>query len=171
MPGYVIHLAVGKVYLCHNKISDVASFEKGIVAPDMEKDKAKSHFGPYSSQPNLNSFINSQGLSTDYDEGYFLHLLTDYLFYNKFLKTWSQDIYDDYDRLNARIIEKYGIRIADELQSVVRFKEGNLGFLNEDSLYRFIDTVGKIDVRGIVSEKGDFKRRIDSEVMDREIDC
>ena len=32
MPGYVIHLAVGKIYSQNNKIEDLNSFEKGIVA-------------------------------------------------------------------------------------------------------------------------------------------
>lgn len=34
MPGYMIHLAVGREYMKNNKIDDVKSFEKGIIAPD-----------------------------------------------------------------------------------------------------------------------------------------
>ena len=45
MPGYMIHLAVGKVYAENNKIEDIKVFEKGIIDPDMIEDKSKSHYG------------------------------------------------------------------------------------------------------------------------------
>ena len=85
MPGYVIHLAVGKVYSQNNEINDLERFKEGIIAPDIEEDKSKSHYGPYSSSPGLNEFLEKQGIKDSYNEGYFLHLLTDYLFYNKYI--------------------------------------------------------------------------------------
>ena len=57
MPGYVIHLAVGKVYSQNNEINDLERFKEGIIAPDIEEDKSKSHYGPYSSSPGLNEFL------------------------------------------------------------------------------------------------------------------
>jgi len=153
MPGYVIHLAVGKVYEKNNKIEDIPSFERGIIAPDLALDKSKSHYGPYSSRPDLNRFLRMQGISSSYQEGYFLHLVTDFLFYNKFLTSWDSAIYEDYDRSNARIMCKYGIVIPEEIQRTIQFKEGTLRFFQEEELYGFIDLVGKINIRQMVLQK------------------
>ena len=153
MPGYVIHLAVGKVYSQNNKIKDLKSFEKGIIMPDLQKDKAKSHYGPYSSSPGLDEFINEEGIEDSFDEGYFLHLLTDYYFYNKFLDKWKPGIYDDYDKLNEELIKKYGIELSREIKDKVDFKEGELVILNKELIYKFINSVGKVNVRDIVSKR------------------
>lgn len=161
MPGYVIHLAVSKVYEKNNKIKYLESFERGIIAPDLAKDKGKSHYGQYSSNPDLDKFIQMNGISSSYKEGYFLHLVTDYLFYNKFLKKWDNHIYDDYDKLNGRIAKKYNIVFPEELLKVVKIKEGELELLDEEEVYRFIDVVGKIDIREMVKEnKISFQNKI-----------
>ncbi len=167
MPGYVIHLAIGSVYSKNNNIQDIKSFQKGIIDPDIIKDKSKSHYGSYSSNPNLNRFIRERGITTSYEEGYFLHLVSDYLFYKKFLKSWNTVIYEDYDKLNARIIRKYGIEIPEEAKPVIRFKDGELSFLKEEEIYRFIEAVGKIGIRQIVSQKdSDYERKISSQLDD-----
>lgn len=153
MPGYIIHLAIGKVYAQNNKISDLVSFEKGIIAPDMAKDKAKSHYGPYTSKPGLDRYIQNNKNINSYQEGYFLHLVTDHLFYNKFLKDWNPVIYEDYDKLNNRIMHKYGIVMPEEIQDTVKFKQGELSFLKEEELYQFINSVGKLNIREIISQK------------------
>ena len=151
MPGYVIHLAIGKVYSNKNKISNLERFERGIIAPDLEKDKAKSHYGSYSSIPDLDRYLKERGTTNEFDEAYFLH----YLFYNRFLKEWNEHIYDDYDKLNDRIIKKYHIVLPKELLGVVKFKEGELELLDEERIYSFIDAVGKIDINDIA-----FQNRI-----------
>lgn len=161
MPGYIIHLAVGSVYLQNNKIENLESFYKGIIEPDMITDKTKSHYGPSSSQPGLNKFIKLNGISSNYEEGYFLHLLTDYLFYNRFLKKWDSKIYNDYDKSNERIKEKYKIIIPEQIEDIVQFKTGKLEVLNEEELYRFIECVGKINVREIISKSNiDYENEI-----------
>lgn len=158
MPGYVIHLAVGKVYSYNNEIKNIGDFFNGIIAPDLAKDKAKSHYGPYSSKPNLEKFLKENGISDSFKEGYFLHLITDYLFYNRFLQRWNTSIYDDYDKLNKRIIEKYGLTIPKEIGNKVEFKVGNLSILEEDNVYRFIDSFGRVDIRDMVKKKDIYLR-------------
>lgn len=159
MPGYVIHLAAGKVYEKHNKIADIQSFEKGIIVPDLAEDKAKSHYGPYSSKAGLNQYLQENGISTNYQEGYFFHLATDYLFYNKFLKQWDPIVYEDYDKLNAKLMQKYGVVLPKEIQEKVKFKEGAPQILKEEDLCKFIEGVGKIPIRQIVSQKSvDYKK-------------
>ncbi len=153
MPGYVIHLAVGKVYLKDNKVGNIREFERGIMAPDMVQDKSKSHYGPDSGRPNLNRYIELNGEFDDFKEGYFLHLLTDHLFYNKFLQSWYPEIYDDYNKLNSAIIKKYEIAVPEEVRNVAQYEEGIPQILKEDELYRFIEAVGKINVRKMLLSK------------------
>ena len=102
--------------------------------------------------PDLNGYLRARKIKNEFDEGYFLHLVTDYLFYNKFLNSWNKHIYDDYDRLNERIIKKYNIDIPKELLEVVKTKDGELELLSEEEICRFIDVVGKINIRKILKE-------------------
>ncbi len=155
MPGYVIHLAVGKVYEEKNKIKNISIFRKGLIAPDMSEYSSKAHYGVDSSHPDLKRFLSENKDFDEFKEGYFLHLVTDYLFYNCFLKTWSPTIYEDYDRINETLIQKYKIEIPGEIQHIVKFKSGKPEILDEKTIERFIDAVGKIDIRGIL-QKGNI---------------
>ncbi len=56
MPGYIIHIAIGKQYAQKNKITDLNDFIKGIIMPDL-LDKRTSHYGNDSSCPNLKRFL------------------------------------------------------------------------------------------------------------------
>ena len=154
MPGYVIHLAIAKVYEKYNNINNISEFERGVIAPDMSSDKSKSHYGLHSSEPNLKEFVRLNRDLDEYTEGYFLHLLTDYLFYNRFLKEWDTRIYDDYNKLNNSIIKKYGIIIPPEIDAIVEYKSGQTEIIEEEKLFRFIDSIGKINIREIfIKEK------------------
>ena len=73
------------------------------------------------------------------------------MFYNRFLTKWDSDIYEDYDKLNDTIVKKYKITIPKEIQEVVCFKSGKPKVLDENELYRFIDSVGKINIREITA--------------------
>lgn len=152
MAGYIIHLAVGKVYSRNNTIEDEKSFEKGIMAPDMAEDKSKSHYGPYSSQPDLNLYLQTNPISTSYQEGYFLHLVTDYLFYNKFLDCISTEIYNDYDILNDVLIQKYGITLPNEVKDKVFSKNGDLKILSMELVENLIKEISEYDLDIIADE-------------------
>ena len=153
MPGYVIHLAIGKIYEKNNYIKDIESFEKGIIAPDLTTNKPMTHYGPYSSRPGLNRYLNEHGIKCEFDEGYFLHLVSDYLFYNKFLKTWDKSIYEDYDILNDRIVEEYNIVIPKEIEYAIHPKTGKLNILNIEDIEKFIKVIGNINYREIIKQK------------------
>ncbi len=149
----MIHLAVGSVYAQKYPVTDMNAFMQGIIAPDRAQDKAKSHYGPYSSRPDLQSFIEEHPAFDAYTEGYFVHLLTDHLFYNRFLEKWDPQIYDDYNRLNAGIIQRYGITLPAEIKDVVKYKTGPLVLLDENRIYGFIEAAGNVDVRRVLQDK------------------
>ena len=87
MPGYIIHLAVGNEFIKNHptEILDKDKFIDGVIYPDLTYDKSKTHYGPKSSMTNLKNFFLDKEIDTDFNKGYCMHLITDYLFYNKFL--------------------------------------------------------------------------------------
>ena len=101
MPGYVIHLAVAEEYLRKhkNKGEEYEEFIKGVIYPDSIVPKSKTHYGKESSLSNVFEFLKVNKINNSFNRGYFLHLLTDYLFYNRYIDHTSKDIYNDYDIL------------------------------------------------------------------------
>ena len=125
MPGYVIHLAVAEEYLRKQKKvkENYNDFIEGVIYPDSVTDKSLTHYGQKSSLANLYNFLKENDLKDSFKRGYFLHLLTDYLFYNKYLDRCSKDIYNDYDILNRELIEKYKVKLPEKIKKYVFFKD------------------------------------------------
>jgi hypothetical protein len=151
MPSLVMYLAIAKIYLEKHSEENEEEFMKGILAPDIKRnlkvEKAKLHYGEQSShRPDLNRFYQERGLDSSYNRGYFLNLLSDYLFYNKFLQEFSISIFHDFRKMNKRIKEKYKIDLPQELEGRVRFEVGHLSSIEEESVYKFIDSVGQLDL-------------------------
>jgi poly-D-alanine transfer protein DltD len=145
MPGYVIHLATANEYMNKHKdaIKNKDEFYKGVIAPDLttKEGKINTHFGKNSSQANLRKYLehNNNNIETDFDKGFFLHLVTDYIFYNKVLTKISTELYNDYDILNRSLIEKYNVIIPEEVKNTVFFKEGETKILNFEDAVKTID--------------------------------
>ena len=120
MPGYVIHLSIAEEYLKkHDKKENYSEFIEGVIFPDSVTDKSLTHYGKGSSESNLVEFLNNNLISNSFYRGYFLHLLTDYLFYNKCIPFFSKDIYNDYDILNKELIKKYDVKLPNKVKNKV----------------------------------------------------
>ena len=141
MPGYVIHLSVANRYIEKHpeEIKDHNKFIEGVISPDGVTDKSTTHYGPKSSKVNLKLFLESNEINDDFNKGYFLHLVTDYLFFNRFLDYFSKDIYNDYDILNKTLEEKYNVKIPEEVKNKVFYKTGETKILNLESVIEFIE--------------------------------
>lgn len=145
MAGYVIHLAVAEQYIKNfpNDIEDYNEFIEGVIYPDSVSDKSLTHYGPESSKPNLKAFLEENQIDNCYNKGYFLHLITDYLFYNKLLEVFSKDIYNDYDILNKPLIEKFDVKVPESVKGKAFLKVGKTKLLELDSTISFIEEVAK----------------------------
>ena len=141
MPGYVIHLAVANRYIEKHpeEIKDHNKFIEGVLSPDGVTDKSITHYGPKSSKVNLKLFLDDNKIDDDFNKGYFLHLVTDYLFYNRFLDYFSKDIYNDYDILNKTLEEKYNVKIPEKVKGKVFHETGEPKILNLESVIEFIE--------------------------------
>ena len=160
MAGYVIHLAVGEEYIRRYKddIKDKQEFLKGIVAPDRTDDNKKAHYGEKDSIESLKNFIqiNKEKLDTDYIKGYFLHLFTDYIFYGKYFARGHY--YEDYDRTNKIIIEKYNVKVPEELKEYAKFVKGEPTHLKYYLIYEIIELSIKNSIQENIEKvlKGEY---------------
>ncbi len=158
MPGYIIHLAVAQEYVKKhtNKPEQYEEFIEGVIAPDSVKDKSKTHYGPASSKSNLHKFLESNDIQSSYKRGYFLHLLTDYLFYNKYINKFSKEIvYNDYDILNKGLLEKYKVDIPEKVKKEVFFKDmhgASPKILSKELVEGFINDISDLDIDNIAKD-------------------
>lgn len=141
MASTIIHMAVAK------KINEKLNRNEkllllGSVAPDLSKTlkqgKNKSHFfHDNKDRSGLDEFLNKypKFLENDYDTGYYIHLCTDYLWFNKFFPTFRDDynnktillnkevvtqsgddfaklIYEDYVNLNVPLLDVYNMDLS-----------------------------------------------------------
>lgn len=143
MPGFVIHLATAEQYIKKHsgEIKNKNEFLKGAVAPDMttKENKGITHYGNDSAQIFLRKFLYEREIESDYDKGYFLHLVTDYIFYNKLLTHISKEIYNDYDILNQYLMEKYEVELLEEVKYTVFFKDGKLKIVSKELVEQAIE--------------------------------
>ena len=154
MAGYVIHLAIAEEYLKKHKDvkEDYDEFIKGVIYPDSVTDKSLTHYGIKSSKVILKDFLQDNEINNSYMRGYFLHLITDYLFYNKYLEKFSKDIYNDYDILNKRLIEKYNVVLPVNIQNNVFYKEGETKILTMELAIKIIDEISDLNLNAVEKE-------------------
>ena len=154
MAGYVIHLSVAEEYIRkHPKENEgYNEFIDGVIFPDSVKIKSETHYGPESSKANLYEFLKEHKLKTSFERGYFLHLLTDYLFYNRYIDRISTDLYDDYDILNDTLVEKYKVVLPEVAQKVVHSKKGKPKILSIELVDKLIKDISELDIDEVAEE-------------------
>ena len=138
MASSMIHIAVA------NEINKKLNRDKsklliGTIAPDISKligeTKVKSHFQDRNDNiPNLDKFLDKykEKLNDDFVLGYYIHLLTDYLWFKYFMteikfedtniitkldgtnvncngNMFTLYIYNDYTNLNIKLIDEYNL--------------------------------------------------------------
>lgn len=147
MPGYVIHLAAAKEYVRNHRVKDEEEFFKGTIAPDLLAEDGnieKTHYIPDGeSQMNFKKFLKENKINSSYMEGFFFHLVVDYVFYNQYFINNENSLYDDYDILNKELIEKYDIKLPEEVKEYVHFKEGTLKYLDKELVDKMITEVSR----------------------------
>lgn len=156
VPSRVIHLVVAEEYLRkHTEIEENhEEFIKGVLYPDSVLDKSETHYGIKSSKTNLADFLQEHEIENSFTRGYFLHLVTDYLFYNRCLKYYSKEkMYRDYDILDILLPFKYNVRLPEELKGS-NCAEGDfkLSILTMSQIENFIKTVSDMDIAIIEKE-------------------
>lgn len=153
MPGYVIHIAIAQEYLKKHKRDVSKEFILGSIEPDFTIDKAKTHYGTSPAYTSLKKYLESNKIDTNFNQGYFLHLVTDYLFYNHYMdKIEKPQIYDDYDFTNKALIEKYNVILPENVKNKVFFKEGTPKIMTLSLACKVIDEISEYTLEEIEKE-------------------
>lgn len=153
MPGYVVHIAIAQEYLKKHNMEFSQDFILGSIAPDFTDDKSKSHYGKSPAYTNLNNFLKNNKPISAFEHGYFLHLVTDYLFYNYYVENFKKpQIYDDYDFTNEFLINKYNITLPQQVKDKIFFKTGTPEILTLSLACRVIDEISELTLEKIEEE-------------------
>ncbi|MBQ7410751.1 MAG: zinc dependent phospholipase C family protein [Clostridia bacterium] len=183
MPSFNIHLAVAVKYSEKNKIENKEAFFRGSIDPDLVKDKSISHYTGMRDKNHLrqyvfekvrlNEYLKENKVETDYEKGVFLHLATDFIFYQEFLSDeylagvdfdgMIQDLYYSYRITNPYLEEKYNIHslnLDDVMnnnikQTLTRMNVDNTcgnNLLPEEKMDNFINKMSKLDIGSYIEK-------------------
>ena len=87
-----------------------------------------------------------------------MHLLSDYVFYNKYFSGWksidSKILYNDYDILNSKLIPKYNLTVIPEgLEKYFRTdKQGQTVEYHFDKVNEFIEEVSSYELHELADK-------------------
>ena len=183
MHSFNIHLAIALKYCEKNEIKDKESFFRGSIDPDLVKDKSVTHYTGKRDERflrqylyekvRLNEYLKENTVETDYDKGTFLHLATDFIFYQEFLSDeylasvnyyeMTRDLYYSYRLSNPYLEEKYNIHslnLDDVMnqnikQTLTRMNVDNTNgynLLTEEKMEKFIDKISDIDISSYIEK-------------------
>lgn len=178
MPGLNIHFAIGNRYLRKNKIKDKNKFYEGLAMPDLESNSKNSHYSGIQNNNDLvdylenkvllNKYLESNNVDSDYKIGEFLHLATDYLFFNKFIdkdylnkvsyERFRKDLYYSYDIFDSELSDKYQVDfgvLKNRIEDCIKERKKQSGYeskeyyniLSEDKIEEFIEYVANLDLQ------------------------
>ncbi len=89
MASFSMHLAIAKLYLKDHPEENEEKFIEGTLEPDMVPsiEKGRTHYGLHAAWSNPAKYLqeNDKKIENSHKRGYFLHLVTDYLFYHKLI--------------------------------------------------------------------------------------
>jgi hypothetical protein len=171
MASLLMHLIIAENYATNNNIDNIDDFVEGNLAPDLVPDKSVSHYSKRSNanyieqlqnKVNLKDFCKEHTIDNTFDKGYFLHLLTDYIFYKLYLSNSkplldvfnieplniNQYLYSDYDKIVNPLVDKYAPQRLHLIPShfLQNKSNGNCQILNHDAIKQIIDFCTQIDL-------------------------
>ena len=166
MPSYMIHLCLAKEYTRKYKVENEDEFIEGTIYPDCVEIKGQTHYSPYySSDTNLYEFLQDKKLDSSFNEGYFLHLLADCVFYNKYFPDHRNferaELRRDFDILNPKLIACYKItEVPEGIEKYLVPKEGKTVEYHYDKVLQFIEEVSNYELQELAEKilmKKDFQ--------------
>lgn len=165
MASYVMHLAIAEEYLKKHPEENKEEFIEGTIAPDQTTDKSLTHYGKHAawSSPYKYLLENGKSIENGFKRGYFLHLITDYLFYHKLINIdqvleelgmdeWIKRQRNDFCVINDEIIEKYDLTIPEIIKGQMTSKEGEMMIFDKTALYNFLEELADTNLDKMAEE-------------------
>ena len=176
MASVAFHIVAGKEYCKKHKIDNIQDFVSGCIAPDIAQDRIVSHYGKkrlassYTdailNKVDLYAFCTKNKIDTEYNQGIFFHLITDYIFYKEYLlnshnykKIEKMDyeeiknkIYLEYNILNLWLVNNYGLDISTVPEIANGINDGKLEILSISQLKKLIKELSILDLEQIYQD-------------------
>ena len=175
MASFSMHLAIAKLYLQKHPEENEEEFIEGSIAPDITKDKSTTHYGKDAAWSNPTKYLqdNTRSIENSYKRGYFLHLITDFLFYHKLVdieeiadrsikdesikNEWIKNQRNDFSVLEGEIEDRYEIndyidKLPENIKKVMTRIEGELKVFERESLFNFLEDMAQIDLDKMAEE-------------------
>ena len=175
MASFSMHLVIAKFYLQKHPEENEEEFIEGSIAPDITKDKSVTHYGKDAAWSNPAKYLqaNDRKIENSYKRGYFLHLITDFLFYHKLVDIeevasksikdesvkdkWIKNQRNDFSILEGEIRERYDIekyidRLPENIRKVMTRAEGELKVFERKSLFKFLEDMAQVDLDKMAEE-------------------
>lgn len=194
MASFLTHMAIGQEHLKYFKEDNEIEFLTGNLDPDYlhiskNLDKAKLHYGkPYN--PNLSqkqnfenkttllTYLKQNRLDNSYNRGYFLHLISDYYFYNKvininLIENLDNNIvkniyYEDYAKVQKFLLTNYAPKFLPEIEDMVYIKNNFLNIYKNgtpilfgmNEFEKYIEYCSRLDLDNFANDilSGKFKQ-------------
>ncbi len=181
MASFSMHLAIAKLYLKTHPEDNKEEFINGTLAPDLTNDKSVTHYGKHSAWSNPAKYLQSNGndIENSFKKAYFLHLITDYLFYHKLIdideyldrlgvEEWRRRHRTDFDILEDEIKKKYELedlvkKLPDHIKKHMTKAKGELTIFERNSLFDFFEDVSKID---LIKMKDELIKNPDADLIE-----
>lgn len=171
-----IHLAIAKKYLDKYDNFNAKDFIAGTLYPDADVDNDATHYtdkrrgsdnvSHVRGKVNLYAFLKEHENLNDFEMGWFIHLVTDYLFFEecfteKYLSSISYDefckeLYHAYYVVNQYLEEKFGLTreyyyeaYPDAYYPGIPYEEC---ILPKEMVDRFIDRVDSINIEAYIEK-------------------
>jgi len=183
-----VHIAVAQEWAKKHKVANLDDFVWGAVAPDILGKTQGSHITHYctkvfnddmdltylkeryDNRVNIDNYLNSVNVNSDYELGYLLHLVTDKFYYSNFLniekiknmcKTYSEVkkiVYQTYDATLKFVNETYNVNYQNKHRQMDGLFEryGNCYIEEEPILYTkeelrmFIEQMSNVDLENFL---------------------
>ena len=177
MASLILHQIIGEKYCNINNIDNPQKFLKGNIAPDIAPNKDTgqykeprpifTYYDAAKDRVNLHTFCKSNKIDNDYNLGYFLHLVTDHIFYNiliadnpqfiefctKPYKQSSAQMYTEYDRVANYLLQLFPQTDLTILpKAAINTLNEKLQILDENKLIEFISICSNINLQQLYTE-------------------
>lgn len=179
-----IHLAIAKEYLKKHKELDYKKIISGTLYPDGVEDSDGAHFTDMSrgsdnlshvrGKVDLYAFLKEHPSLDDFGLAWFLHLVTDYLFFEECFseeyllsRTYDEfrdELYFAYTHINLYLSEKYHILDSDYKDYPGEYYPGEpyeTCILPIDMMDNFIKRVASIDLDKYIQKIKKYKKNIE----------
>lgn len=173
MPSLGFHIAIARKYLKkYDDIEDEMAFIEGNLDPDLADDRIAAHYSERKpgdslekvlrNKVQLDRYLKDREVNSDYEKGYFLHLLADFRFFNEFIDMdyvrtakrgeFRKDLYYTYDVVHAYLAKNYDIDygpFADAVNARIVASQAEAGYdgsertkiLSDEKVDEFIEGI------------------------------